>query len=71
MLTKTKKIVKKLKINILNKEKKNGLEIWRIGSFPQNWPGPTQRHELTDGQKDACATTVALLTKSSRGKETS
>ncbi len=40
--------------------KKNGLEIWRIGSFPQNlaWihAAVSEKPQLTDGRTtDACA----------------
>ena len=52
MLTKTKKIVKFWKSKILKKEK-NGLEIWRIGSFPQNlaWihEAASEKFQLTAG----------------------
>ncbi len=55
------------------KEKQKGLDIWQVGSFPQNlaWihVALSDKPELTDGwTTDACATTVALLTKSSRAK---
>ena len=47
--------------------------MWRIGSFPQHlaWihAAVSEKPELTVGQRmDACAMTVALLTKSSRAK---
>ncbi len=52
---------------------KNGLEIWRIGSFPQNlaWihaalSGLTR---VNGRMTDAYATTVAPRTKSSRAKK--
>ncbi len=57
------------KSKILKKRKKKTcLEIWRIGGFPQNlaWiqAAVSEKPELTD----ACATTVALLTESSRAE---
>ncbi len=65
-----KKNRKNLKIKI---KKKNGLELWRLGSFPQNlaWIHAivTEEPELMDGRTtDAWSTTVALLTKSSKAK---
>ncbi len=61
-------------MKILKKEK-SGLEIWRIGSYPQNlvWihAAVSEKPEFTDDGRttDACAMTVALLTKSSRAKK--
>ncbi len=53
MLTKSKKNCKNLKIKILKKNKKNCLEIWRIGSFPPNlaWihAAVSEKSELMDG----------------------
>ncbi len=64
-----------LKLKILKKKKKKKcLEIWWIGSFPQNlsWIHAvvSEKPEFMDDGRttDACATTVALLTKSSRAK---
>ena len=58
-----------------NKNKqKNGLEILWRGSYPQNlaWihAGVSKKPQFTDVRRktDACAMTVALLTKSNRAK---
>ncbi len=80
MWTKTKKKNRKnLKIENFEKtKKKNGLEIWWRGIYAQNlaWIHAvvSEKLEFTDGGRtdrrtmDACAMTVALLTKSSRAK---
>ncbi len=53
------------------------IHVWWIGSCPQNvaWihAAVSEKPEFTDagkdgGTNDACATTVALLTKSSKAK---
>ncbi len=62
-----KKNRKNLKIEKKRKEK-NCLEIWWIGWCPQNL-AVSEKPECTDERTtDSCATTVALLTKSSRAK---
>ncbi len=76
MLTKTKKNRKNL--NIENFEKKKKM-VWRYGgegATHKIWPGSMQRFlrnlslRATDGRTtDACAMTVALLTKSCRAKK--
>ncbi len=66
MLTKNKKkILKKMKIENYEKTKKNCLEIWRRGSYPQNLTPihaeVSEKLEFTDGRRtdgrttDACA----------------
>ncbi len=77
MLAKTKTFVKIWKLKIW-KKKKNSLEIWWRASYPQNlawiYAAVCEKIEFTDDQRtdgrttDACAMTVALLTKSSKAK---
>ena len=76
MLTKTKKIVK-IKKSKSFKNGRNGLEIWRVATFPQDMVLiPLMVSEKTcftddgrtDGRKDARSTAIALLTQSSRAK---
>ena len=76
MLTNTKNIRKNLKLENVGKET-NGLEMWWIGSCPRNlaaWMYAACTPEIgvnggrTNGRTDACTTTEALLTKSSRAK---
>ncbi len=71
MLTKTKQIVKIQNPKFENG--KTGLEIWWIGTFPQSLAliclTVSEKMRFTDdGRTDDRATALALLTQSSRAK---
>ncbi len=63
MLTKTKKIRKKSKMQNFKKQNKNGLETWRKGTFPPNlvlicMTGSEKTGFTDDGRRDDSSSAV-------------